>query len=146
MKQSHAYGRDKLDAASVKLAVKHLIGPITHIVNLSLSQKTFPQKWKLARILPVLKSKGLDESSPGSFRPISQLPIIGKLTERSVQLQLLKHLEQWGLLGPNHHAYRNKTSTTTALLELCDRISTGADEKHCTRINECGPDKCIRLC
>ena len=128
LKQSHAYGIDKLDAASVKLAVKYLAGPITHIVNLSLSQNNFLQKWKLARILPVLKSKGLDKSNPGSFRPISQLPIIGKLTERSVQLQLLKHLEQWGLLGPNHHAYRHKTSTTTALLELCDRISTGADE------------------
>ena len=42
LKQSHAYGRDKLDAASVKLGVKYLIGPITHCVNLSLSQNKFP--------------------------------------------------------------------------------------------------------
>ena len=50
------------------------------------------------------------------------------MTERSVQIQLLEHLEQWGLLGPNHHAYRHRTSTTTALLELSDIIATGADE------------------
>ena len=92
LKISHAYGRDQIDAASVKIASKHLIGPITHIVNLSLGTNIFPQKWKLARILPLLKSKDLDCTTPSSFWPVSQLPLIGKLTERSVQIQLLEHL------------------------------------------------------
>ena len=59
---------------------------------------------------------------------MSQLPLIGKLAERAVQSQLLEHLEQSGLLGQHHHAYRARTSTTTALLEVTDFIGTGSDE------------------
>ena len=99
-----------------------------HVINLSLENKIFPQIWKFARILPLLKGKDLDCSNHGSFRPVSQLPLTGKLTERSVKIQLLAHLEQWGLLGQRHHAYRSRTSTTMALLEVTDLIATGVDE------------------
>ena len=110
------------------MAGESLSEPIAHIINSSLRTNTFPHKWKLARVLPLLKSKGADTSNPSSFRPVSQLPLVWKLTERTVQIQLLKHLEHWGLLGSNHHAYRLKTNTTTALLDIMDQIGTGADE------------------
>ena len=75
-KNSHAFGRDNLDAATIKIGGKFLAGPITHIVNLSLGTANFPAKWKIARILPVLKSKVADVTNPASFRPISQLPVV----------------------------------------------------------------------
>ena len=128
LKNSHAYGRDKIDAATMKMAVKFLLEPITHVINLSLTGKVFAQKWKLARILPLLKGKDQDCTNPASFRPVSQLPLIGKLTERAVQSQLLEFLERNELIGQRQHAYRAKTSTTTALLEVTDLIGTGADE------------------
>ena len=59
-----------------------------------------PTDWKLARVVPVPKSKNLN--SPASYRPISILSIISKIMERCV------------------HVYRIITgwSTTSALLSV----------------------------
>ena len=84
-------------------------------------------KFKLARILPLLKGKDLDATNPASYHPVSQLPVIAKLAERTVQRQLLKYLETNKLLSPQHHAYRDLHNTTTALLELKDAIATSTD-------------------
>ena len=43
-KNSHVYGRDKIDAATVKMAAQFLVAPITHVINLSLTEKVFLQK------------------------------------------------------------------------------------------------------
>ena len=83
LKVSHAFGIDRIDASTIKLLAPILTPPITHIINLSLGTGTFPAKWKLARVLPLLKSRDLDTSNPGLFRPVCQLPIISKLTERA---------------------------------------------------------------
>ena len=127
-KNSHAFGRDNLDAATIKIGGKYLSRPIAHIVNLSLLKSTFPNKWKIARILPIQKSKGLDLSNPASFRPISQLPVISKITEKIVQSKLLLHLEQHSLLSSDHHGYRLNLSTTSALLDIMEAISNAADQ------------------
>ena len=127
-KNSHAFGRDNLDAATIKIGGKYLSRPIAHIVNLSLSKSTFPNKWKIARILAIQKSKGLDLSNPGSFRPISQLPVISKITEKIVQSKILLHLEQHSLLSSDHHGYRLNLSTTSALLDIMEAISNAADQ------------------
>ena len=132
LKNSHAYGRDLIDGSTVKLAAKYLSGPIAHVVNLSLETETFPGKWKLARICPLLKSTDLDETKPGSFRPVSQLPLISKLAERVVQIQLLNFLEETKQLAANQHGYRKYTNTTTALLQIMDIIATGTDANEIT--------------
>ena len=102
------------------------------MVNLSLETETFPGKWKLARICPLLKSTDLDETKPGSFRPVSQLPLISKLAERVVQIQLLNFLEETKQLAANQHGYRKYTNTTTALLQIMDIIATGTDANEIT--------------
>ena len=110
MKNSHAYGRDLIDGRMIKLAGKILAAPIAHVINLSLGTQTFP------RHIVIL-----------SYCPVTQLPIISKIAERSVQLQLLEHLEVNGLLSDNHHGYRRNTSTTTAMLQIMDTIATNTD-------------------
>ena len=93
LSNSHAFGRDKLDAVIIKIAAPVITPVITHIINLSLGTATFPPKWKLARVLPILKGKDLDDKSPASYRPISNLPVISKLCERVAQSQMLHYLE-----------------------------------------------------
>ena len=127
LKNSHAYGIDKMDATVIKLAAPVLIPVITHVINLSLGTSIFPACWKIARVLPLLKSNGLDKTNPSSYRPVSQLPIVSKLTERSVQTQILKYLEESGKLHINHHGYRSRHSTLTALIQLMDLIATATD-------------------
>ena len=112
----------------MKIARLTLAAPISYVINLSLETRTFPQRWKLARILPLLKSTESDSLSPAGYRPVSQLPVVSKLAERTVQLQLLEFMESSGQISRDHHAYRRHTSTTTALLKMCEIIAQGTDD------------------
>ena len=132
LKNSHAFGTDELDAASIKLVAPILAPVFAHVINLSLGTNHFPMRWKISRIVPLLKSSELDKTNPKSFRPIAQLPLISKLAERVIQVQMLEYLENTDQLHPNHHTYRIGTSTTSALIQLADFIATGADANKIT--------------
>ena len=75
---------DRIDALSLKHGAQILHGPITHIVNCSINSSQFASKWKIGKLLPLHKGKGLDPLSPQSYRPISLLPILGKIVERAL--------------------------------------------------------------
>ena len=47
---------------------------------------------KLA-VIPLHKGKGLLQHEPNSYRPITLLPVISKLVERSVQEQIVRFME-----------------------------------------------------
>ena len=132
LKNSFAYGRDDLDAVTLKLGKKALAGPIAHTINLSLGSSNFPAKWKMARVIPLRKSTDLNPRLPSSFRPIAQLCVVSKITERWVQLQLASHMEKTQQFHMNHHAYRGQLSTTTALIQATDYISEATDRNEIT--------------
>ena len=132
MKNSHAYGHDALDAYIIKIAAPSIAPAIAHCINLSLGLHTFPTRWKIARVLPLLKSTDSDPNLPGSYRPIAQLSILSKITERVVQSQLLHYLETTAQISSQHHAYRHKCSTTTTLIQIMDYIAEGVDENMIT--------------
>ena len=125
---SSSFGHDELDSLSIKAAATNLRSPIQFIVNSSLRTSNFPMKWKLARIIPRLKSPELDRNDVSSFRPISVLATVSKLVERAAQGQLLKILESTQQLNPSCHAYRSKMSTTTTLTDILDEIYQGIED------------------
>ena len=60
-----------------------LLPVITKIINISLDTGCFPNDWKEAIILPILKKARL-ESSFDNLRPVSNLAYISKLIERAI--------------------------------------------------------------
>ena len=128
LKNSSAFGHEGIDALTLKLKAEILVDAVTHVVNLSLGTRRFPARWKLARVIPLLKSREDDLTNPRSYRPVSQLSLIGKLTEKCVQMQLLSYLEDTGQLSTSHHAYREHLGTSTALIEITDYIGEALDE------------------
>ena len=124
---STAHGRDGIDALTIKTAAADLSGPLTHLINTSIRSQTFASRWKLSRIIPHLKSQDSNKLEPGSYRPVALLPTVSKLIERTVQQQLQKHLEKEKLLNQNNHAYRTCYSTTTAIIQLTERLYTATD-------------------
>ena len=132
LKDSHAYGIDNIDAFTLKLVAGTLIPPITHVINLSLGTSNFPARWKLSRILPLKKGRESESTAPKSYRPVSQLPVISKLAERTVQRQILTYLEDNRMISQHHHGYRDHHNTATALIELMDSIATGTDGNEIT--------------
>ena len=57
---------------------------VKSMVNQSFSEGIVPNSWKLAQITPLLKKPDLDHNVASSYRPISNLPVLSKLSERLV--------------------------------------------------------------
>ena len=116
LKNSSAYGHDDLDSNTFKIAAPVIVPTVTHLINLSLGTSTFSQRWKITRLLPLLKSSNMDKHQPSLYRPVAQLSVLSKLVEQTIQKQLLSHLEEFNMIASQHHAYRLKYSTMTALV------------------------------
>ena len=126
LKNSKSCGLDGIDTFSLKLAGQLLIPPITHIINLSIETHQFPSSWKVAKIIPLFK-KG-DPLNPKSYRPVASLPILSKVLEKAVFLQVMDYMDSYQLLHPNHHGFRTGHSTTTCLIQLYDTWVEALDQ------------------
>ena len=102
--------------------IEHLLPLLTVIVNNSLSTGVFPKGAHTAIIKPTLKQSTLDRNELKSYRPVSNLPFIGKLIEKAACNQLNKHMESNSLLDPFQSAYRPKHSVESALIRVKNDI------------------------
>ena len=101
--------------------------PISHLANLSFTQATFPSKFKLALISPLLKKPGLLKSDLANFKPISNLNTIGKILERLALSRFFPHISKSPSFSPLQYVYRKFHSTETALLKLTNDIMETID-------------------
>ena len=82
-------------------------------------------------VTPLLKKPSLDLILK-NYRPISNLPFVGKLMERCVIEQLLEHICTNNLMEPLQLAYRSHHSTETALLKVKTDILKAMDNQEVT--------------
>lgn len=114
-----ASGMDHLDSRLIRVAAEALSFPIAHLVNLSLLQGIFPEKWKEAKIIPLPKNKRATFTGQNS-RPISLLPLLSKVMEKIAFEQVYKYFFSNRLITKYQHAYREGHSTCTALTHMTD--------------------------
>lgn len=117
-------GKDKIP----NIALKRLPGKgIEFLVNLTnniLRLSYFPEDWKIANIIPVLKSdKPADEVQ--SYRPISLLCSMSKVVERIIFDRILSFAYENDIIPPEQFGFRRKHSTVHALLNLSEKIVSG---------------------
>ena len=110
-----AVGNDGVPVSILKLGVDVLASPITHLINMSLSQGIVPEGFKKGIIIPVYKGKGKVPSEPGSYRPVSILPALSKILEIVVKEDLDQHLLKTDSLPNTQYGFRSGRSTTTAI-------------------------------
>ena len=101
---------------------------ILETVNSSLSNGKMPDALKTALVRPILKDKALDTEIKKNFRPVSNLPVLGKIIEKVVYDRLDQHLQCNNLLDPNQSAYRKCHSTETTLLKLQNDVLCHLDQ------------------
>ena len=65
--------------------------------------------------------------NPKFYRPVSLLPILSKILERAVFIQIESYISENDLLHPCHHGGCAWHSTTTALIELYDQWLEAVD-------------------
>ena len=114
LKNSKSSGLDTIDTFTLKLAAPYILPAITHIVNLSIETQLFPTRWKTAKIIPLYKKE--DPLSPSNYRPVAILPILSKILEKAIFLQIIQYMDSNQLIHPNHHGFRAAHSTTTGLI------------------------------
>ena len=119
MKNSKSAGADHINTWVIKLVAKEIIPAVTHIINLSISESEFPSVWKLAKVVPLLKKN--DPVIPKNYRPVALLPVLSKILEKAVFIQVVNYLDKNGLFSPNHHGSRYGHNTATALLQMYDQ-------------------------
>ena len=100
--------------------------PIRHIFNLPLDPGVFPKKMKTALVIPVFKKD--DNHDCNNYRPISLLPNVSKIFEKLIKDRLLKFLEKNKCLFSKQFGFRNKHSTTHALIDLTETIRKALDD------------------
>ncbi|XP_072030156.1 uncharacterized protein [Amphiura filiformis] len=120
---------DPSPASVFRLCRDDLLPVITIIVNESLSSGVFPASLKCARIVPLLKKPSLDHNILSNYRPISNLPYLGKVIERIAVQQLQSYLIENHLHAQTQAAYRPFHSVETALLKVQNDILTALDKR-----------------
>lgn len=70
----------------VKECIEILLPVITNIINLCMEHGEFPECWRCAVVVPILKKRGLPLDFP-NYRPVNNLPYLSKLVESAVMEQ-----------------------------------------------------------
>ena len=91
LKSKKATGLDGMTARLLKDAAPVIAKPITYIINLTISTGEIPPELKEAKVTPIFKNGKRTEES--NYRPISVLPLVSKVMERAIQVQLVKFIE-----------------------------------------------------
>lgn len=109
---------DIIPTRLLKSCVDALVQPITHLVNLSLREGSFPDTFKSAVVRPLIKKHSLPKDDLSSYRPISNLNFVSKILEKVIYSRLCDHLESFQSFSAFQSAYRKYYSTETALLRI----------------------------
>ncbi|GFV58231.1 probable RNA-directed DNA polymerase from transposon X-element [Trichonephila clavipes] len=104
---------------------------LTILINKILKHNYFPKIWKEAIIFPILKP-GKSKNNPASYRPISLLSTLSKITESIILTRLKNIININNIINPNQYGFTNKLSTLHPLLNLTEAISEGFQRKKST--------------
>ena len=124
-KSKTSTGHDDLSMKLLKGIISSISKPLTLIINQSFATGIFPDRLKIAKVLPLFK-KG-ENSLLDNYRPISILPALSKLFEKVVYKQLYAYFVSKKLFYKSQHGFKTLHSTETAALEFVDKILSCLD-------------------
>ena len=100
--------------------------PLSIIFKNCLQTGTFPNNWKKSNVVPIHK-KG-DKQLLQNYRPVSLLPMCGKIFEKIVFNPMLEFLEENGLLCPHQSGFHSSDSCQSHLLAIVQDIYSNFDQ------------------
>ena len=120
---------DNFPTKLLKSCLNALLPPITHLINLALSEGSFPGTWKSAIVRPLIKKPTLPKDNLSNYRPISNLSFISKILEKVIYSRLCSHLDSFQSLSPFQSAYRRFHSTETALTKIHNDLTLAINRR-----------------
>ena len=128
IKISKSSGIEDVGAKVLKDAFMVLVPQLVFMFNLSFSKGLFPDSWKRATIIPLYKGGVKTEVS--NYRPVSLLPLPGKLIEKIVHAQLSNFLEINNVLSEKQGGFRKGFSTAASIADLTDNLFSNMNKGH----------------
>ncbi len=130
LKSKKSSGFDGLNSIMFKEFNELISAPIATIFNKSFENGTVPDIMKIAKVIPVYKSK--DPKQFTNYRPISLLPTLSKILEKVVYKRLYEYLIKKNILYNSQYGFRNSHSTIDAITEFTANVLKGFDKRQMT--------------
>lgn len=131
LKRKKAPGRDKINNLLLKNLNKKAIHLLATIYNGCLKLGYFPDTWKHAIVVPILKPKKVP-SSPDSYRPISLLSSLSKVFEKVLLSRINDHLNSRPIIKDEQFGFRPKLSTSHLLKRVTTDVRDSLESKKST--------------
>ena len=122
-----AVGPSSIPISILKILKSELAGPLQVIFNTSFLTGIVPDKFKLAKLIPVFK-KG-SQTNLSNYRPISLLIVFNKLLEKLMFNRLADFLEKRHLIYNKQFGFRLHHSTDHAVLSIIDQVQKAIEDR-----------------
>ena len=119
-------GPNSIPTFLLKKISKQISTPLSKLVNFSFDTGTYPDKLKIAKVIPIFKSGC--ELSVNNYRPISLLSNFNKLFEQLMYKRLYNFLNLQNSIYELQFGFRKNHSTTHALISLTEKIREALDD------------------
>ena len=127
LKPTNSYGSDGMPFRFIIDSLPVTVYYILIIINTSIVTGVHTDHWKKPLVVPTYKSG--DTDSIVNYRPICLLPILSKILEKIIAIQLLDYLESNKMLTNAQHGFRQNLSTETALLTVTNSLYENIEKK-----------------
>lgn len=130
LKSTKSCGNDNISSLILKQAQNSISVPLSILINKSLSTGTFPDTLKIAKVIPIYKSK--DRDNIANYRPISLLSSLSKVLEKVVHKRLYYFIEINDIFNENQYGFRPKHSTVNAVTHFVNDTIKSLENKETT--------------
>ena len=121
-----AHGHDKISIRMLKLSDKAICKPLHMIFTSCLETGVFPIHWKKANVVPIHKKECKQLAK--NYRPVSLLPICGKVFERLMYNEVDPYLIDNNLISSHQSGFKGGDSCINQLLSITHEIYKSFDE------------------
>ena len=109
----------------LQLCGDSIITPLTILFQSAIEAGHFPDSWKKANVTPIHKKQS--KYIVKNYRPISLLPILGKVFEEVIYNNLFKHFQSNKILSENQSGFRSGDSCVSQLIAITHEIYKSFD-------------------
>ena len=129
LENSKATGPHSIPTEIFKIIKFNICLPLKELINMSFATGVYPDKLKIAKVIPIFKNKG-DQLLVSNYRPISLLSNINKIFEKLVYSRLYSFLNLHNCIFELQFGFRAKHSTNHALFSLTEMIREALDNSN----------------
>ena len=119
-------GLPGINSRVLKDALMFLSHELTIIFKNSIKEGIFPESWSSGLLVPIPKKGNL--KSIKNWRPITLLPLPGKLLEKIIHKVLSSHLENNAILNDSQFGFRPNRGTSDAIFNVLKDLYDARDD------------------